>query len=381
MRAGMFLTFLSTSFVALALLAQAMSFGRDFLSVAALVLAFDLVVGLTTFLRMNGANLDDLRANHGMARIRHAYTQITPIVTPYFTTPTHDDIDAVTKVYGPISELAVRAVRVRAEHLERHDRPHRVDDWRRAGDRDRDAVRRDRRRGDLDRCGRWSNRACRPLRAHLCGDHARTGSDSRPLPDPQRRPGHRSPAVIRRWLYAGGTRQDRLRDPDAVVAVLDLRPGMVVGDLGPGAGHFTVRMARAVEPDGLVYALDASQGTLDDLRRVAVDRGITTLRTVLVRRDRLEIPEPVDLLFVSATYHHLPKPVTYFAEARAYLKPGARVVILESRREGLLARWWGPHATSPRNLRREMADAGYRLSATHDVVRGYWFGMFEVAQA
>jgi hypothetical protein len=103
-RAGMFLAFLSTSFVALALLAQAMSFGRDFLSVAALILAFDLVIGLTTFLRMNAANLDDLRANHGMARIRHAYTQITPIVTPYFTTPTHDDIDAVTTVYGPISD-------------------------------------------------------------------------------------------------------------------------------------------------------------------------------------------------------------------------------------------------------------------------------------
>ena len=103
-RAGMFLTFLSTSFVALALLAQAMPFDRSFLSVAALVIAFDFVIGLTTFLRMNGANLDDLRANHGMARIRHAYTQITPIVTPYFTTPTHDDIDAVTAVYGRISD-------------------------------------------------------------------------------------------------------------------------------------------------------------------------------------------------------------------------------------------------------------------------------------
>jgi len=103
-RAGMFLTFLSMSFVALALVSQAMSFGQGFLSVAALVMAFDFVIGLTTFLRMNGANLDDLRANHGMARIRHAYTQITPIVAPYFTTPTHDDIDAVTAVYGPISD-------------------------------------------------------------------------------------------------------------------------------------------------------------------------------------------------------------------------------------------------------------------------------------
>jgi hypothetical protein len=53
---------------------------------------------------MNGANLDDLRANHGMARIRHAYTQMMPMVTPYFTTPIHDDIDAVVTVYGPVSE-------------------------------------------------------------------------------------------------------------------------------------------------------------------------------------------------------------------------------------------------------------------------------------
>ena len=103
-RAGMFLTFLSMSFVALALLAKAMSFGRDFLQVSALLLAFDLVIGMATFGRINGANYDDLRAVHGMARIRHAYTQITPIVAPYFTTPTHDDIDAVTTVYGAISD-------------------------------------------------------------------------------------------------------------------------------------------------------------------------------------------------------------------------------------------------------------------------------------
>ena len=185
--------------------------------------------------------------------------------------------------------------------------------------------------------------------------------------------------MIRRLLYAGGTRQDRLRDPDAVIARLDLRPGTVVGDLGPGYGQFTLRIARAVEPDGIVYALDASQGTLDDLGRAADDRGITTLRPVPVPRDRLEIPEPVDLLFVSATYHHLPAPAAYFAQARAHLRPEGRVAILESRREGLLARWRGRHATAPRRLLREMAEAGYRLTATHDVVRGYWFGVFEVA--
>jgi len=188
------------------------------------------------------------------------------------------------------------------------------------------------------------------------------------------------PGPIRRWLYAGGSREDRLLDPDAVIEAIDPRPGMIIGDLGPGAGHFTLRLARAIEPDGVVYALDASQGTLDDLRAEAGERGISNVRPVLVPRDRLEVPEPIDLLFVSATYHHLPDPQRYFAAARAHLRRGATTVILESRREGLLARWHGVHATAPRRLLRDMTRAGYRLVATHDVVRGYWFGEFEVAE-
>jgi predicted methyltransferase len=189
----------------------------------------------------------------------------------------------------------------------------------------------------------------------------------------------RLPGPIRRWLYAGGTRQDRLRDPDAVIRALDVRPGMILGDLGPGMGHFTLRFARAVAPDGVVYAINASQGTLDDLLRAASDRALANVHAVHVSRDRLEVPEPVDLLFVSATYHHLPDPSTYFSEARTHLRPGARVAILESRREGLLARWQAFHASSPRQVQREMTDAGYRLIATHDVVYGYWYGIFGVA--
>jgi hypothetical protein len=106
-RGGMFLTFLSMSFVALALLSQAMSFGDEFLTVAAVVLAFDLVIGLTTYGRISAANVDDLRAVHGMARIRHAYTQIAPIVAPYFTTATHDDMTSVLTAYGSPSSSGI----------------------------------------------------------------------------------------------------------------------------------------------------------------------------------------------------------------------------------------------------------------------------------
>ena len=109
-RGGMFLTFLSMSFVGLALLAQGTSFDRQFLTVAAVVLAFDLVIGLTTYVRIFGANTDDLRAVHGMARIRHSYAQIAPVVVPYFTTPIHDDMPSVLTAYGPQSSSALSFV-------------------------------------------------------------------------------------------------------------------------------------------------------------------------------------------------------------------------------------------------------------------------------
>ena len=99
-RAGMFLAFLSMSFVALALVAQALPDYRDVLPVAAVVLAFDLVVGLTTYGRIIGTNHEDYLTVYGMARIRHGYGEIAPVALPYFTTSIHDDLPGVMVSYG-----------------------------------------------------------------------------------------------------------------------------------------------------------------------------------------------------------------------------------------------------------------------------------------
>jgi predicted methyltransferase len=188
----------------------------------------------------------------------------------------------------------------------------------------------------------------------------------------------RLPESIRHPLYKGGQRSDRLRDPDSVVRALRVRPGDRVADLGPGYGHFTLRLAVTVAPGGIAFAVDADQGTLDELKEAADERSVSTLKPVLTRRERLELPEPVDLLFVSATYHHLRNPVEYFAAARSTLRPGGRVAILESRLEGLLARRMDAHGSVPARVVEEMGRAGYELTETLDIVRGHWLGVFEV---
>ena len=93
---------------------------------------------------------------------------------------------------------------------------------------------------------------------------------------------------------------------------------------------------------------------------------------------QLVLPEPVDLLFVSATYHHLRRPVSYFADARGLLRRGGRVAILESRLEGVAARWMNPHGSVPDRVHLEMSRAGYELLETHDFIPGHWFALFRV---
>jgi len=99
-RAGMFLTFLSASLVALAFVANAMAFSQQFLVIAAFLLFADLAIGLATIGRMLDASVDDLRSIAGMNRIRNAYVQIAPGVAPYLSAGIHDDAAGVLLTYG-----------------------------------------------------------------------------------------------------------------------------------------------------------------------------------------------------------------------------------------------------------------------------------------
>ena len=99
-RAGMFLSTLSGAIVALALVAQATAFGREFTLFALVILPVVLFIGITTFLRMGSSNYYDALCVVGMNRIRHAYMQITPEVEPYLVLGTHDDDASVNLSMG-----------------------------------------------------------------------------------------------------------------------------------------------------------------------------------------------------------------------------------------------------------------------------------------
>ena len=105
-RGSMFLTLLSASLVALGFVYQGSGGGPEFLAVVVAVLALDLFVGLATLGRIMGASAEEFQTLQATARIRHAYLEIAPIVSPYLSTATTDDPDSVLEVYGQNVENA-----------------------------------------------------------------------------------------------------------------------------------------------------------------------------------------------------------------------------------------------------------------------------------
>ena len=101
-RAGMFLTLLSGATVALALVAQATSFGQGFVLFALLILPVVLFVGLATYVRLLEINNEDYVWVRGMNRLRAAYLELDPALAPHFITGVSEDADAIFQTYGSL---------------------------------------------------------------------------------------------------------------------------------------------------------------------------------------------------------------------------------------------------------------------------------------
>ncbi len=184
----------------------------------------------------------------------------------------------------------------------------------------------------------------------------------------------RARLTLKRFAYSGFGR-DRWQQPDRVVAELGVRPGGRVADLGAGGGYFTFRLARAVGPSGVVYAVDTDRDMPPALAAQAVEQGLSNVVGVHAKPEDPCLPEPVDLVFLANAYHHIPDHPTYFANVAQYLKSAGRVAIIEARPRGL-HRLFG-HATPPEAIRSALEAAGFTLAADHRFLPRQSFLVFE----
>lgn len=183
-------------------------------------------------------------------------------------------------------------------------------------------------------------------------------------------------AGLKARLYGGPgpSARDAHARPDEVVQALALIGGERVADLGAGGGYYTFRLARAVGESGVVYAVDVDAGLLRRIVRQAEREGLANVRTVRSSPDEPGLPEPVELMFASQTYHHIPDRVAYFRRAERDLQPGGRIAIVEGKRQGLPGLFG--HATDAAVIRAELDSAGFRLVERYDFLPRSSFQVF-----
>jgi len=124
--------------------------------------------------------------------------------------------------------------------------------------------------------------------------------------------------------------RDRIEQPEKVMEVTGVKPGMVIGEVGAGHGYFTFWLSRGVGETGKVYANDIDRGALSAIERTCADEKVVNIEIVLGTVDDPRFPAAsLDMVFIVNAFHDLGRPVELLANLLPSLKPGAAVVIMD----------------------------------------------------
>ena len=116
--------------------------------------------------------------------------------------------------------------------------------------------------------------------------------------------------------------------PDQIMDSLQIAEGSVVADLGAGGGWFTIRLARRVGPNGLVYAEDIQPEMIEAIGRRVQREGLQNVRAVLGTATNPRLPQGVDAVLIVDTYHEMDDPVMVLRNAARSLQPQGRIGIV-----------------------------------------------------
>lgn len=129
-------------------------------------------------------------------------------------------------------------------------------------------------------------------------------------------------------VHSEARQQDAFRQPDKLIAALELHAGDTVADVGAGAGYLTLRLARAVGPAGRVVATDIDGEALDELARRAAAAGLSQIEERRVKPDEpgLEAGR-YDLILLAQVDHLVPDRGRYFGALLGALSKRGRIVV------------------------------------------------------
>jgi predicted methyltransferase len=159
--------------------------------------------------------------------------------------------------------------------------------------------------------------------------------------------------------------RDKKLQINRVMDILGVDPGKSVADIGAGSGWFTVRAAKRVGKQDVVYAVDINPEAVHHIDDRSKKDHLENVRAILSQPDDPQLPaHSVDAVLLLKTYHEVAHPVTLLRNLRPALRPSAKVGIIDRNGNG------EDHGIGKDVVVREVKEAGYSLREQYDFVKG-----------
>jgi predicted methyltransferase len=176
---------------------------------------------------------------------------------------------------------------------------------------------------------------------------------------------------------------DRVAD---VLTALGARGGAHIADVGSSDGFYTLRIAKAVAPNGKAYAIDIEQKSLDKLRERAQKDAITNIDIILSEPADPKLPAgALDAVLIRNAYHEFVAYREILNGVMSGLKPGGLLVVSESVSDNFLDKpreqQVKEHYIAPGIVEAELREAGFEIVDRDDAftrftgrttVGGFW---------
>jgi len=162
------------------------------------------------------------------------------------------------------------------------------------------------------------------------------------------------------WLL----RETRIEEeqPEAMLNALKVPRGATVADVGAGVGYHSIRLARKVGPQGIVYATDVQTEMLRMLRENARAARVTNIKPIRATQAATGLPEgAIDLILMVDVYHECSDPEATLQGLLAALKPRGRLVLVEFRGEDPDVPIKPEHKMTLEQVRREVEPQGFNF--------------------
>ena len=146
---------------------------------------------------------------------------------------------------------------------------------------------------------------------------------------------------------------------DQLIDLLQLKPGMKVGDIGAGTGRLSMLMLQRVKPDGQVWAVDIQPEMVSQLQSRSKLLGKNHLLVSQSSSTSPNIPTAtLDLAIMVDVYHELEFPREFLQQVIKSVKPGGQVIFVEYRANDKSVPIKALHTMTVAQVRKEAQDAG-----------------------